>query len=403
MEALYERGKFYYDYLIDMTTKMYDLLPSKYKQEIYEDNKEIYLMDIHIAIQAVLLKIAYVDGEFNPNELLYIDKLTPNNTLEFILQTYLEEKGMQNFSFETLLKMDYDSIDTVFQIVDDFLVNARNRFLYAFNIVNMNTRKNYEKVMLDCLYSITNCLSISDNESDAYEQRRIKEIVEANFILEKGVNEQHITLTNDLSYQVDNINLNCSEILKFEDDINKAIVYIETNCSSGTGFLINNQGDIITCSHVVNDSEFINVMVNENNKKVLYHGVLKKYNQEYDYAVIKIEKQNTPFLEVETNFNNLKNNAIAIVGFPYGRKLCDELNDLSLSITRGFISSIQSINHKLMYFLDANAFHGNSGGPVFDIISGKVIGLLIGAINPSDKMVYMHTLEQFLIQNNKGE
>lgn len=403
MESIYERGKFYYNYLIDMTTKMYDLLPLKFKKEIYEEKKEIYLMDINIAIQAVLLKIAYVDGEFNPNELLYIDKLTPNNTLEFVLQTYLEEKGIQNFSLETLLQMDYESIEAVFQIVDNFLVDARNRFLYAFNIVNMNTRKNYEKVMLDCLYSITSCLSLSDNESDAYEQRRIKEIVQMNFILEKDIKEHNPLPTNDVKYYIHNINYDSVNKLIFNDDISKAIVYIETNCSSGTGFFINEQGDIITCCHVIEDSEFINVMVNENGKKVLYHGIVKKYNQEYDYAVIKIEKEKTFYLEIETNYELIKNNAIAIVGFPYGRKLCDELNDLSLSITRGFISSIQSINHKLMYFLDANAFHGNSGGPVFDVVSGKVIGLLVGAINPSDKMVYMHTLEKLLMENKKDE
>ena len=65
---LIEKGKFYYNYLIKTTSGMYDLLSDEFKTEIYENKKEMYLVDINVAIQATLLKMSYIDGEFNEKE-----------------------------------------------------------------------------------------------------------------------------------------------------------------------------------------------------------------------------------------------------------------------------------------------------------------------------------------------
>ena len=85
---LIEKGKFYYNYLIKTTSGMYDLLSDEFKTEIYENKKEMYLVDINVAIQATLLKMSYIDGEFNEKELEYIDSITEGN---YKLETFLGE------------------------------------------------------------------------------------------------------------------------------------------------------------------------------------------------------------------------------------------------------------------------------------------------------------------------
>ena len=135
---LIEKGKFYYNYLIKTTSGMYDLLSDEFKTEIYENKKEMYLVDINVAIQATLLKMSYIDGEFNEKELEYIDSITESNyKLETFLGEYLKESGLNLFNLKMLMDLSYSLIDNVFGIVDTFLEAAKSRFLYAFNIVNM--------------------------------------------------------------------------------------------------------------------------------------------------------------------------------------------------------------------------------------------------------------------------
>lgn len=396
---LIEKGKFYYNYLIKTTSGMYDLLSDEFKTEIYENKKEMYLVDINVAIQATLLKMSYIDGEFNEKELEYIDSITEGNyKLETFLGEYLTESGLNLFNLKMLMDLSYSLIDNVFGIVDTFLEAAKSRFLYAFNIVNMCTRKNYEKIMLDCMYSISSYLSVIDEETDEYEKRRIEEIIKDNFILEQGitVEDNKIEMKSDDSYKVSGINQDSDHLVFYGIDINKAIVYIETNSSSGTGFFINNSGVILTCYHVIQNATKINVIVATKEGKKSYQASVKKYSENDDYALLEVDYKDSYYLALETNYENIKHNEICIVGYPYGKSITDDINCLELSLTRGFVSSKQIMNNKEMYFLDANAFHGNSGGPVFDVSSKKVIGILIGAINPSDKMVYMYDLQKVL-------
>jgi S1-C subfamily serine protease len=84
---------------------------------------------------------------------------------------------------------------------------------------------------------------------------------------------------------------------------------------------------------------------------------------------------------------------VGICGFPLGTHLKKELGTVSSSFTKGIISSvIPSAGVPLQYLkgfqLDATATHGNSGGPVFLLESGEVIGVLSqGVRNPQGDVV----------------
>ena len=89
-----------------------------------------------------------------------------------------------------------------------------------------------------------------------------------------------------------------------------------------------------------------------------------------------------------------------ILGYPFGRVVSDDYDNLSLSITKGYISSWQKRNSKDYALLDISAKAGNSGSPVIDVKSGRVIGILCGSIiqdngNFREEINYMYPLSHF--------
>lgn len=96
-----------------------------------------------------------------------------------------------------------------------------------------------------------------------------------------------------------------------------------------------------------------------------------------DVALLKINTSNAPTIAISTN-KVTQNQKVAIMGFPgdADNQLTDN-RQLSVSITDGVISSIrQAAGGKgRLYQSDADASHGNSGGPAIGD-DGTVLGLL---------------------------
>lgn len=164
----------------------------------------------------------------------------------------------------------------------------------------------------------------------------------------------------------------------------------------GTGFVIG-KGDIaITNYHVV--SEILDPSIVEN-YVVLYgsgKNVVKieaeiiKVDPKHDLAVLKLNDI-LPALEISTGNELLPPGTdIAFTGFPIGAVL-----GLYPATHRGYISAITpdaipAINSNqlttsmlnrmespsLIYQLDAVAYPGNSGSPMYDPFTGKVVGVL---------------------------
>lgn len=117
-----------------------------------------------------------------------------------------------------------------------------------------------------------------------------------------------------------------------------------------------------------------------------------------DIGLVRVHKHKYfsggfPFLSVADYSEIDEGDEVAICGFPLGTHLKEELGTVSSSFTRGIISSIIPATGVPLQFLkgfqlDATATHGNSGGPVFLMESGKVIGVLTqGVRNPQGGVV----------------
>ena len=149
--------------------------------------------------------------------------------------------------------------------------------------------------------------------------------------------------------------------------------------SSGSGFIIDKEGRILTNNHVVRDAESIKVTLNDGRT---FKATTVGADQATDVAVIKIEGSNLPVLPLgDSEKLRIGDWAIAI-GNPLG--------DLRGSVTVGIISA-QGRNNLNIFggtpdyqdFIqtDASINFGNSGGPLCNI-RGEVIGINT-AINTS--------------------
>ena len=199
-----------------------------------------------------------------------------------------------------------------------------------------------------------------------------------------------------------------SNFINYAVDYNekeKAIAYIETNLSSGSGFMISSNGLCLTCFHVVKNADKILVrLICNPSSPTIYHANIIYHDEDADLAILKLENcNNVYFYSLEKDFSNIHTgDDIAVFGFPFGRALNEDIRKLEPSLTKGYISSKNKIREKECYYLDVRAAEGNSGSPVFSLKTAKVIGYLCGSYGSAkNNLIYIHTLELFwkLIDN----
>lgn len=154
--------------------------------------------------------------------------------------------------------------------------------------------------------------------------------------------------------------------------------------SSGSGCIIEGNR-ILTCAHVVEFGEFIEVKKTKDSRR--YTASIEFLAPEYDLAVLRLDDENF--------FNKTKplpigglpdiGNKVTVYGFPTGG------NDLS--ITSGIVSRIENIDfsydnyNDLGIQIDAAINPGNSGGPV--IMDTALAGVAFQGKTSSQSIGYM--------------
>lgn len=164
----------------------------------------------------------------------------------------------------------------------------------------------------------------------------------------------------------------------------QATIYITTDESIGSGFFISPDGYAVTNAHVVGNSRDVGVILYDNRavmdktnpiaypapkairNKVLFARVLK-VNKTRDLALIKVEGENFPWLELETDRRAYAAGSdVAAIGAPKG---------IEWSLSRGVISAARDNNGVDTLQTDAAINRGNSGGPLISLRTGKVLGV----------------------------
>lgn len=137
----------------------------------------------------------------------------------------------------------------------------------------------------------------------------------------------------------------------------------------GTGFIVREDGLIVTNNHVISGADIINVQLSEKSNEV-YEATLVGSDERTDIALIKIQPKGKLPVAVFGSSKDLEvGEWVAAFGNPFGH---------GHSMTKGIISSkgreIGEINKIPLLQTDASINPGNSGGPLVNM-KGQVIGV----------------------------
>jgi len=173
--------------------------------------------------------------------------------------------------------------------------------------------------------------------------------------------------------------------LELLDKLRKSICKIFNNQKNkynfGTGFFMiyNNNKYLLTCLHVIKESQIINVNIELLNKNIFKFSLLDRYFSflfEYqDIAIIEIKDsdkftKDIDFLDYDSNYEKgyqrYKGENILNIGYPSGG---------SMSTATGIIDEIK--NEHFYHNIDTQ--YGSSGSPIILLNTSYVIGIHKGA------------------------
>lgn len=148
------------------------------------------------------------------------------------------------------------------------------------------------------------------------------------------------------------------------EDVIKSVVTIRTNVGQGTGFIISEEGYIVTNAHILVGGSRIQVITYE--QKILNVDFVG-YEGDLDIALLKISG-NYDSLKLANSNNVQIGEKVIAIGNPLG---------LQFSVSGGIVSAVhrRGINGIAAYIqTDAALNPGNSGGPLINK-QGEVIGI----------------------------
>jgi serine protease Do len=144
---------------------------------------------------------------------------------------------------------------------------------------------------------------------------------------------------------------------------------VEVRNSSGSGWVYDEQGHIVTNAHVIEDAQQIDVQMQDG---MVRRAELVGRDQQTDIAVIKIEPVRLMPAQLGTSDDVRQGDQVFAFGSPF---------DFRFSVSSGIVSGtgrsaggLADITYQDFIQVDAAINPGNSGGPLTDV-HGRVIGM----------------------------
>lgn len=142
----------------------------------------------------------------------------------------------------------------------------------------------------------------------------------------------------------------------------------------GTGFIVSQDGYILTNNHVVEGAERVTIKLTDGRK---FPAQVIGTDKQGDVAVLKIAGSGLPTVKIGNPANSKVGDWVVAIGSPYG---------LDNTVTSGIISAksrtLSEDNPMPFIQTDVPVNPGNSGGPLFNL-NGEVIGI--------NSMIYSRT------------
>ncbi len=152
--------------------------------------------------------------------------------------------------------------------------------------------------------------------------------------------------------------------------------YRTTSPASGSGFIITEDGYIVTNYHVIEDGSSITVSTYDGKS---YPAEVVGYDEENDIAVLKIDAEGLTPVLLGSSEDSHVGDSVCAIGNPLG--------ELTFSLTSGVISALDrsvTIGGSPMNLIqtDCAINSGNSGGALFNMY-GEVIGITNAKLSSS--------------------
>jgi serine protease Do len=181
---------------------------------------------------------------------------------------------------------------------------------------------------------------------------------------------------------------------------------------SGTGFVVGDGRSIITNAHVVptlEGMERLGIVIPRGEQFEFRAATLVSIDREHDLAHLAIQGAPLPALQLGEGARMAEGSELAFTGFPLGmvlglhpvthRALLSAITPVvmpslsSAKLGAGAIAQLARSGFPV-YQLDATAYPGNSGSPVYDPATGIVYGVI--------NMVFVKGLKESAITNPSG-
>lgn len=169
---------------------------------------------------------------------------------------------------------------------------------------------------------------------------------------------------------------------------------------SGTGFFINDKGDLITNAHVVNQASAVYVQIPSQGKEQFEAEILC-FNPDRDLALLRLKPADVE--RVKRSLGKIKylsfgdsdlvkrGSEVITLGFPLGQG--------GLKSTTGIVSGRESVGGRQYIQIDAPINPGNSGGPCLNS-KGEVIGINTAKITEAENVGYIIPINELKLVLN---
>ncbi len=195
-------------------------------------------------------------------------------------------------------------------------------------------------------------------------QSFLEKIIEYNVVYQeefKSINE----VLDEQGKTINSISAEQTDFSKVIQETIKGVVGVVTNKGSGSGFIISDEGYIVTNEHVISGATAANIISYESK---VYRVSLIGKDTKKDIALLKIESGDYQELKIGDSDDLKVGNKVIAIGNPLG---------LSFTVTEGIVSAVNrpGLSGEQDYIqTDVSLNPGNSGGPLINT-QGEVVGI----------------------------
>jgi S1-C subfamily serine protease len=182
------------------------------------------------------------------------------------------------------------------------------------------------------------------------------------------------------------------------------VIFLDNNGKEwnlGAGFSIDSNGDILTANHIIANTTSVIIILPDG--KTIIPVSKSKNIPDLDLAILFVNSS-LPSVKLQNGVSQQVGLSIAFTGYP----ITTSINGVNVPVEttlRGSVSAIVPFTYNNqpvpVYVLGvaANKGKGNSGGPVFSLKTGEVIGIINEKITSTEGVAISTVVSQQLINN----